>query len=386
MPRRRSKNAVDSTKTESASVAAAADQASRNVETVASAAEELSSSITEISRQVSQANDVSNRAVTEADETSGQIRILEENVTKIGEIVSLINDIAAQTNLLALNATIEAARAGEAGKGFAVVASEVKNLANQTAKATDEISTQIGQVQASTQQAVSAIGSISGVIRDISEISGSISAAVEEQGAATQEIARNVEEASGGTQSVSVSINDVLQSAQKSDATADAISDASNALSTQSDTLQTRVASFLQEVKHDDIDKAEIVSWKPEYDSGNTQIDTEHRRLLEMINGVYRAMKTGGQVGVDAISNMKSEYAKHFSSEHDFMSQRNYAGLESHREEHAAFMKRLTDMEAEFKAGIPPAASTSSACWPIGGASMRTARIGAWPSSPSGGG
>jgi len=240
------KNTSEITKTESEAVASSAVQASSNVETVAISAEELASSILEISRQVAHSNEVSNDAVNAANQTSGKIKVLEANVARIGEVVALINDIADQTNLLALNATIEAARAGDAGKGFAIVASEVKNLASQTAKATEEISFQISEVQTSTQGAVDAINSISAVIQTISEISSSISTAVEQQGAATSEIARNVEEASKGTQNVSASITDVLHAAEKSDGAANSIEQASQSLSTQTKELQSKVSTFLK--------------------------------------------------------------------------------------------------------------------------------------------
>lgn len=242
-------SSAEATKSESATVASAITQANQNVETVASAAEELSSSISEIGRQVSDATVVSNEAVSTAHDTTAQIQVLEENVSKISEIVGLINDIADQTNLLALNATIEAARAGDAGKGFAVVASEVKSLANQTAVATEEISNQISKVQNSTSSAVDSIGTVTTVIEKISEISSSIASAVEEQGVATSEIARNVEEAAEGTQSVSRSISDVLRLAERSDAAANDMSKTSESLSGETRALQDRVKTFLQEVQ-----------------------------------------------------------------------------------------------------------------------------------------
>ncbi|MBE0529667.1 MAG: HAMP domain-containing protein, partial [Rhodospirillales bacterium] len=187
---------------QASAVAAASEQASANVQTVASAAEELSSSISEISRQVTQASQIAAAAVSEAEQTNVKVQGLAQAANKIGEVVALITDIAEQTNLLALNATIEAARAGDAGKGFAVVASEVKNLANQTAKATDEIGAQIAGIQAATQEAVAAIDSITKTISKINEVNSGVASAVEEQGAATQEIARNVEQAAAGTQEV----------------------------------------------------------------------------------------------------------------------------------------------------------------------------------------
>jgi methyl-accepting chemotaxis protein len=204
---------AEETNRQSTAVAAAAERASANVQTVAAAAEELSSSITEISRQVAQSSQIAGGAVRESEHTNQQIQGLAETVGRISEVVSMITDIADQTNLLALNATIEAARAGEAGKGFAVVASEVKNLANQTAKATDEIGSQIEGVQTATEGAVTAIESIGKTIGEIDEIASAIAAAVEEQGAATQEIARNVEQAAAGTREVSENISGVTQAA-----------------------------------------------------------------------------------------------------------------------------------------------------------------------------
>ncbi|MCW8915569.1 MAG: cache domain-containing protein [Magnetovibrio sp.] len=240
---------ADQTMQLSTGVASASEQASANVQTVASAAEELSSSISEISRQVSQSTQIAGDAVAEVDGANDKVQGLAEAANKIGEVVALITDIADQTNLLALNATIEAARAGEAGKGFAVVASEVKNLANATAKATEEISAQIGGIQGATKDAVQAIGSIGGIINQINEISSAIAAAVEEQGAATQEIARNVEQAASGTQEVSSSIVEVTHGASETGSAAGEVLSASNELSRQSEMLRSTVDTFLSDVR-----------------------------------------------------------------------------------------------------------------------------------------
>ncbi|WP_316980313.1 methyl-accepting chemotaxis protein [Shumkonia mesophila] len=234
---------------QASAVAAASEQASANVQTVASAAEELSSSISEISRQVTQASQIASAAVSEAEQTNIKVQGLAQAANKIGEVVALITDIAEQTNLLALNATIEAARAGDAGKGFAVVASEVKNLANQTAKATDEIGAQIAGIQAATQEAVSAIESITRTISKINEVNAGVASAVEEQGAATQEIARNVEQAAAGTQEVSSNIGGVSQAANETGTAAEQIYKAAGELSQQSEKLRAEVDKFLDNVR-----------------------------------------------------------------------------------------------------------------------------------------
>ena len=204
---------AEQTNQQSTVVASAAEEASTNVQTVATATEELASSIEEVGRQVAQSTEIANNAVTEAGKTNVSIKGLAEAAQKIGEVVELITNIAEQTNLLALNATIEAARAGDAGKGFAVVASEVKSLATQTAQATDEIGGQIAGIQQATEESVGAIEGISKVINELAEIATSIASAVEEQGAATQEIARNVQEAAKGTSEVSDNMTGITKAA-----------------------------------------------------------------------------------------------------------------------------------------------------------------------------
>ncbi|MDB5410956.1 MAG: methyl-accepting chemotaxis protein [Rhodospirillales bacterium] len=240
---------AEDTNSRSMTVASAAEQASSNVQTVASAAEELSASVGEIGRQVAQSTQIAAKAVEDAARTDTVVQSLATGARKIGDVVSLISDIASQTNLLALNATIEAARAGDAGKGFAVVASEVKALANQTGKATDEISSQIAQIQETTKEAVSAIQGIGGTIREISEIAAAIAAAVEEQSAATQEIARNVQEAARGTQEVSGTIAGVKQAATETGAAASQVLGAAGELAQHSAQLSTEVSEFLRGMK-----------------------------------------------------------------------------------------------------------------------------------------
>jgi methyl-accepting chemotaxis protein len=230
-------------------VAGASEQTSANVQMVASATEELTSSITEISRQVAQSTEISARAVENARRTGDTARSLAAGTQKIGDVVTLIQNIAAQTNLLALNATIEAARAGEAGRGFAVVASEVKSLAGQTAKATTEISEQVAAIQGASDETVAAIRSVVDVITEINQIGSAIASAIEEQGSATKEIARNVQQAAQGTQEVTSNISGVQQAADNTGAAATQVLGAAEQLSRQSNDLASQVDRFLADVR-----------------------------------------------------------------------------------------------------------------------------------------
>jgi methyl-accepting chemotaxis protein len=230
-------------------VASASEEATTNVQSVASATEELSSSVTEISRQVQESARMASGAVGQARITNDRVSELSKAAARIGDVVELINTIAGQTNLLALNATIEAARAGEAGRGFAVVASEVKALAEQTAKATGEISQQINGIQGATQESVNAIKEISGTIEKLAEIASTIAAAVEEQGAATQEISRNVQQAARGTQEVSSNITDVQRGANETGAASSQVLSAAQSLSGDSKRLRLEVGKFLESVR-----------------------------------------------------------------------------------------------------------------------------------------
>jgi methyl-accepting chemotaxis protein len=230
-------------------VAAASEEASTNVQSVASATEEMASSVNEISRQVQESANIANQAVHQARKTNDRVSELASAASRIGDVVELINTIAGQTNLLALNATIEAARAGEAGRGFAVVASEVKALAEQTAKATGEISTQISGIQAATQESVGAIKEIGDTIGRMSEIASTIASAVEEQGAATQEISRNVQQAAQGTMQVSSNITDVQRGATETGSASTQVLSAAQSLSTDSARLKDEVGKFLNAVR-----------------------------------------------------------------------------------------------------------------------------------------
>ncbi len=240
---------AEQTAAQSTSVASASEEASSNVASVASATEELSSSVGEIARQVAQSAEIARKAVAEAEQTDARVKGLAAAADRIGSIVGLINEIAGKTNLLALNATIEAARAGAAGKGFAVVAAEVKQLADQTGKATAEISAQIGSIQEATADAATAIQGIARTIETMNAIASTISTAVDGQGAATTEIARNVQEASRGTAMVSQNITGVTEAAAASSTTSSEVLNAASELRRQAEDLRAEVARFLGSVR-----------------------------------------------------------------------------------------------------------------------------------------
>ena len=241
--------AADQTITQTTTVTAASHQAASNVEAVAAAASELTASIHEIGRQVAQSARIAAQGAEEAKQTDVKVQGLADAAQRIGEVVRLINDIAGQTNLLALNATIEAARAGEAGKGFAVVASEVKNLASQTARATEEITQQIQAIQAATDETVEVIHGIGRTISQLNEVASTISAAVEEQGAATNEIARNVQQAANSSATVNANVDGVMTAAKVTAAAAQSMLETSRVIGGETTALNGAVSRFLSEMR-----------------------------------------------------------------------------------------------------------------------------------------
>lgn len=246
---------AEETSSQSAAASAASNDASVNVQTVASATEEMSHSIDEISQQVNMASEASREAVLEVERTSIQMETLAETSDKITNVIGIIADIADQTNLLALNATIESARAGEAGKGFAVVANEVKGLAGQTSKATEEIISQVNEIQAATKQAVVSMGDISKIIKTVDETSAAIATAMDEQGSATREIARNVNEAATGTENVNRNIISVSEASQEAGEASSEVMTAAAGLSEQMTTLSDVVKGFLGELRNGPADR-----------------------------------------------------------------------------------------------------------------------------------
>jgi methyl-accepting chemotaxis protein len=241
--------AADETSRETSAVATASEQAASNVEMVTAAIEELSAAGAEIGRRVTDSTRIAERAVAEADRTSGTVKGLAEAAGKIGQVIDLINNIAGQTNLLALNATIEAARAGEAGKGFAIVASEVKNLASQTAKATEEIAAQIAGMQHATEEVTKAIAAISATVAEISEVAAAMAGAIQEQDATTQGIAANAQRTSTGTNEVLTTIGSVAKAVAETGRTAKSVLGYSGDLNDQAAILQNEVEAFLGAIK-----------------------------------------------------------------------------------------------------------------------------------------
>lgn len=334
---------------QAANVNEAAGRASQNVETVASAAEELSASIGEITHQVEQAAQVSRTAAQETVKTSALIQELQSATDKIGGVIELITDIAAQTNLLALNATIEAARAGEAGKGFAVVAGEVKNLANQTSKATEEIGAQISSVQSNTQRAVDAIKHIEDIIHQVQDISSTITQSVEQQGSATREIAQNVQAAASSTREVSSNIEGVTQASTTTGRVAEDVLQSSSELSHNASQLQQEVVTFLAKIREEK--KEVLLEWSEKLEIGIPSIDAQHKKLVGMLNELYAGFVAGTAKAVmgPVLDQLIDYTVTHFSHEEKFFDQTGYPETTHHKREHEMLVKKVLEVQKQFK-------------------------------------
>jgi hemerythrin-like metal-binding protein len=337
---------------EATSVASASAQSATNAQAVAGASDQLTASISEIAKQVESARAIATRADAEATQTTDLVQKLSQTVNAIGAIVALINDVASQTNLLALNATIEAARAGESGRGFAVVASEVKNLASQTARATEEIASKIGAVQAGTEDAAKAIASITRVMSQMSTISASIAAAVEQQSSATAEIARNVEQAASGTREVSERIAKVDIAARETGTAANEINGSANELQAQTETLRTEVRRFLEQVRSDR-EVVRILTWDDAWNVGVPAIDRHHRGFLDGLNRLFGHLMQGD--GREAVPHMAQLVATtiepHFAEEEALMRRHNYRDLATHQAAHKTFVSRFHEVSQTLEAG-----------------------------------
>ncbi len=336
---------------QAAGVSSAASLATTNVETVASAAEELNASILEIGRQVQDAAKISTTAASETERANALVQALSEAADKIGGVIQLINDIATQTNLLALNATIEAARAGEAGKGFAVVAGEVKNLAGQTAKATEEIGQQIATVQEDTNRAVHAIRGIGEVIQQVYDITNMITQSVSQQSMATREITISIQQAAEGTAEVSSNIQGVTQSAESTGAAATQVLSSSQDLAQNAARLHDEVETFILQLREDK--KAELLPWGPQMCLGIASIDSQHEKLVGMLNKLYDGFENGkGKEVLGPVLDELVEYtATHFRFEEKIFDEIDYPKKRDHKREHAALVDQVLAVRAKFKQG-----------------------------------
>ena len=347
---------VSETCQESAAVVSIAETASGSASTVAEAAYRLAETVREIVREVDEASRIASEAVTQAGDTTNRIRKLDVTVAGIGQVLKLISGIASQTNLLALNATIEAARAGEAGKGFAVVANEVKNLAAQTAKATEDIASQIVRVQEETTAAVGGIAEISKTIDHIYNISTAVSNAVSSQGAATTSIAENARNTADGISDVSGHVATVSRTAQAATSIVDRVSKSANRVYSETEVMKTGVQNFLVQanllIKGGDINTAEIPSlvWNDNLSVGNATLDEDHKRLFIIFNELSSAMKEGraNKIILSIIDQLIDYTRSHFDREEEMMSRCSYPGLDTQKKEHSLFMAKAKDSRHRY--------------------------------------
>ena len=325
-------------------VSEAANVISQNVQTVATGTEEMSASIKEIANNSSEAAKVTADAVEGAKKANQIVSKLGDSSQEIGDVIKVITSIAEQTNLLALNATIEAARAGEAGKGFAVVANEVKELANQTAKATEDISTRITAIQTDTSEAVGSISEISDIVNRINEIATNIASMVEEQTATTNEMSRNVQEAAAGSIQIAENTADVATAATSTKQGADDTGLASKELSKMALDLQNLVAKFGMD---------EFIIWNDSYSVGVKEIDDQHKKLFELINQTYKVMteKQGRDAGKKIIDGLVDYTVYHFSHEEGLMRKAEYSDYDEHIKKHEKLVGQVVDFQKKFDSG-----------------------------------
>ncbi len=348
---------VTKTSQESASAVDIAERTSGFARTVADAAGHLATTVGEIVREVDEAARIAAEAVTQAGETTERIRRLDVTVAGIGEVLKLISGIASQTNLLALNATIEAARAGEAGKGFAVVASEVKNLANQTAKATEDIANQIVRVQEETAAAVGGIADISRTIDRISDISTSVSKAVSGQGAATADIALHANDTAEGIRDVSSHVVGVARTAEGATGIVNRVSNAANRVYSETEQMKTGVQNFLTQahalIKGADIDASQLptLSWSNSLSVGNQTMDDDHKRLFQLFNKLTTAMREGRakSVVLPVLDELIDYTAVHFHREEEMMAAAKYQGLAEQQRQHAGFVNKVKEARDRYR-------------------------------------
>ncbi len=331
-------------------VSSSVETAATNVETVSAASEELSASSREIASHVQHANKIAGSAAEEANKTDELVRGLVEAAAKIGDVVSLINDIASQTNLLALNATIEAARAGDAGKGFAVVANEVKHLASQTAKATDEISQQISDVQSRTQGAVDAIKTISETIEEMNEVSNAIMVAIHQQSDATMEISRNIQQAHAGTQDAADNTTIVRNGVADSTKAAHQVMNAADDLDNQAMSLRSVLDGFLLSFK---VAGNSSITWGDNWLTGISAIDQDHQKLVNLTNELSQSIadKKDREAIGKVFAGLLAYIREHFSREEEIWRSGNLPSAADHKRVHADLAKQVTDYEAAYRAG-----------------------------------
>jgi methyl-accepting chemotaxis protein len=339
---------AEETSAQAGVVSAASDEVSNNVQVVATGTEEMMVSIKEISQSASQAAQIADSAVRIVEETNHTISALGESSAGIGQVVKVITEIAGQTNLLALNATIEAARAGEAGKGFAVVANEVKELANQTAKATDDISQKIKVIQEDAKNAVGAMGEITKVINEVNDISGTIASAVEEQSATTNEMSRNVAEAAKGVQEIAHNITGVAEAAADTSKGAITTEQTATQLTRNSEIITNLVNKF----KYKDPNMS-LMAWNDSFATEVGDVDTHHKRLIDLINEIYRGiMLENEKSAVDNTLNELVDFTvMHFKYEESLFDKYGYEDSVAHKQKHKELLAQVGDYVGRYKDG-----------------------------------